>query len=235
MKSVLITGASKGLGRAFFDYFLAHGWIVFPLVRDPSVAREMEDSAPKGRCYPRIADVQHSDAQESVERALAAVGVLDLLINNAGIPGRSAGLLNTSAEETQELFNTHVVGALRITRAAMPFLLNAKEPTVVNISSRLASLTKSAAGEFSSRGFSYTYRIAKAAQNMLSVCLAEEFGPKGIAVLAIHPGQFLGESSASGAKNSAAEAAASIVDWLNMNRKLDKVQFTQPNVEDIPW
>jgi NAD(P)-dependent dehydrogenase (short-subunit alcohol dehydrogenase family) len=35
MKSVLITGASKGLGRAFFDYFLAHGWIVFPLVRDP--------------------------------------------------------------------------------------------------------------------------------------------------------------------------------------------------------
>ncbi|MDO8289192.1 MAG: SDR family NAD(P)-dependent oxidoreductase [Parvibaculum sp.] len=235
MKSVLITGASKGLGKALFDHYLAMGWIVFPLVRDASVAHDMKTKAPNGRCYPIVSDVCSSDVEDSVKRALAGAGKLDLLINNAGISGRSSGLENTSSTETQELFNVHVVGALRVTRAAVPFLMRSSEPTIVNISSRLASLTKSAAGEFAGKGYSYTYRIAKAAQNMLSVCLAEEFGPKGIAVFAIHPGQFVSESAASGATSSAAETAAEIESWVSAQRQVDGIQFSQPNVGVIPW
>src|SRR5690606_2876794 len=148
MKSVLITGASRGLGRALFDHYLALGWVVYPLVRDPAVADEMIAKAPKGKCYPIISDVCGSNVESLVKDALSDSGKLDLLINNAGIPGRSSGIENTSATEAEELLNTHVIGALRVTRAAVPFLLNAREPTIINISSRLASLTKSATGEF---------------------------------------------------------------------------------------
>lgn len=235
MRSVLITGASKGLGRALFNHYLALGWVTFPLVRDAAVAEEMKESAPEGMCYPIISDICSSYVESSVNTALADSGKLDLLINNAGVPGRSAGLENTSVEEVEELFSTHVIGAFRVTRAAVPFLLHATEPTIVNISSRLASLSKSAAGEFAGKGFSYTYRIAKAAQNMLSVCLAEELGPKGVAVFAVHPGQFVSGSAASGAIIPAAEAAASIESWVSTHRRVGHVQFAQPNVGPIPW
>ncbi|MDP1932025.1 MAG: SDR family NAD(P)-dependent oxidoreductase [Gammaproteobacteria bacterium] len=235
MKSVLITGASRGLGRALYDHYLASGWIVLPLVRDPVVASEMKKCAPEGQCYPIVSDVCSTEVEESVNETLTQVGKLDLLINNAGIPGRSSGLENTSAEEAEELFNIHVVGALRVTRAAAPFLQCAAEPTIINISSRLASLARSAAGEFADQGFSYTYRIAKAAQNMLSVCLAEEFGPEGVAVFAMNPGQFVSESAVSGASISAAEAAAAIADWVTTHRQVDHVQFSQPNAGIIPW
>jgi NAD(P)-dependent dehydrogenase (short-subunit alcohol dehydrogenase family) len=195
----------------------------------------MKKYAPKGQCYPIISDVCSADVEESVTEALIKVGELDLLINNAGIPGRSAGLKNTSAEEAEDLFNVHVIGALRVTQAAVPFILKSKEGTIINISSRLASLTRSASGEFAGKGFSYTYRIAKAAQNMLSVCLAEELGLKGVAVFAIHPGQFVSESAATGAVGSAAEAAARIVDWVSIQRHAGLLQFAQPNVGSIPW
>jgi len=208
---------------------------VFPLVRNSTVAIEMEKCAPKGQCFPIVADVRQLDVEETVHHALEDIGVLDVLINNAGLPGRSMGLKNTSGDEAHDLLNTHVIGALRVARAAIPFLLNAKEPAIVNISSRLGSLTKSANGEFSGKGFSYTYRIAKAAQNMLSVCLAEEFGPRGVAIFALHPGQFLSESSASGAEQTAIDAAVAIADWVDGHRKVDRVQFIQPHVGEIPW
>jgi NAD(P)-dependent dehydrogenase (short-subunit alcohol dehydrogenase family) len=195
----------------------------------------MEKCAPKGQCHPIVSDVRQLDVEATVNDALEGIGVLDLLINNSGIPGRSIGLKNTSGDEAHDLLNTHAIGALRVSRAAIPFLLNAKEPTIVNISSRLGSLTKSANGEFSGKGFSYTYRIAKAAQNMLSVCLAEEFGPKGVAIFALHPGQFVSESSASGAEQTAIDAAVAIAAWVDTHRKVDRVQFIQPNVGEIPW
>ena len=60
---------------------------------------------------------------------------------------------------------------------------------VNNISSRLGSLHKMANKEFPQGEFSYSYRIAKAAQNMLTLCLQQEFADKGIRVTAIHPGK----------------------------------------------
>lgn len=235
MSSVLITGASKGLGRALNERYLELGWITFPLVRSDAVAIEIEQSAPSNKCHPIVADVCSADVEDAISRKLRAFGQLDLLINNAGIPGKSSGLESTTPDEAEELFRVHVSGALRVTRAAARFLAFSKDATIINISSRLGSLEKSASGEFAGKGFSYTYRIAKAAQNMLSVCLFEEFGPKGIAVAAIHPGQFVSDSSASGADLTSQEVAARITEWIRTERQVCEVRYVQPLVGALPW
>ena len=67
-------------------------------------------------------------------------------------------------------------------------LAKSDHPRIINVSSRLGSLHKMA-NRVSARHFSYSYRIAKAAQNMLTLCLQQEFENKGISVTAIHPGK----------------------------------------------
>lgn len=235
MKSVLITGASKGLGRALLEHYISSGWVTFPLVRSADIAEHLRDLAPEGVCNPIVADVCDPEVETLVGQALSKFEGLNLLINCAGVSGRSDSLESTTPDEAAALFDVHVLGTLRLCRASVPFLENSKNPLIINISSRLASLQKSASGEFAGKGFSYTYRIAKAAQNMLTVCLAEELNPRGISVTAIHPGQFVSDSSASGASKTAAEAAESIANWISTQGQNLKVQFVEPDVGPLPW
>lgn len=87
----------------------------------------------------------------------------------------------------------------------------------------------------SNQGFSYSYRVAKAAQNMLSVCLSEEFAPKGVQVAAVHPGQFMSSTAASDADMSAGEAARELVQWIESWEGELEVQLIQPGRGPLPW
>lgn len=236
MNSVLITGASRGLGRALAARYLARDWTVFVLVRNEDVAVELAgEEAGNGRCLPIVGDVRNPAIEARIRDCLSGSSALDLLINNAGMAGWSSGLLATEPDEALAQFDVHVAGALRVCRAAVPKMLNADRPRIANISSRLGSLQKSASGEFAGQGFSYSYRMAKAAQNMLSVCLAEEFGPQGIQVAAIHPGRFQSASAASGAESTAAEAAERVAAWIDTLTGEPSVQFVEPGAGALPW
>lgn len=235
MNSVLITGASRGLGRALAARYLASNWTVFVLVREQDVAVELAGEAGNGCCLPIVGDIRDPAVEDRIRDRLSGSGSLDLLINNAGMAGWSSGLLATEPDEALAQFDVHVAGALRACRAAVPKLLGAARPRIVNISSRLGSLQRSASGEFAGQGFSYSYRMAKAAQNMLSVCLAEEFGPRGIQVAAIHPGRFRSASAASGAELTASEAGERIVAWIDTLTGDPPVQFVEPGAGALPW
>lgn len=236
MNSVLITGASRGLGRALTARYLACGWTVFAVVRDGDVAAGLvENQAGNGHCLPIVGDVRDPATETRIRDRLSDSSALDLLINNAGMAGWSSGLLTTEPDEALAQFDVHVAGALRVCRAAVPKMLNAVRPRIVNISSRLGSLQKSASGEFAGQGFSYSYRMAKAAQNMLSVCLAEEFGPRGIQVVAIHPGRFQSASAASGADSTAAEAAERVAAWIDTPAGESSIRFVEPGAGALPW
>ena len=91
--------------------------------------------------------------------------------------------------EVLRLVDLHCSGALRCTRAALPALRLAERAMVVNVSSRLASLTRVSAGDFDALRISYAMRISKAALNMATVCLARELAADGIAVHCVHPGR----------------------------------------------
>jgi len=204
----MITGAGRGFGRALLEEYFGRGWTTFPLVRD---ARQAESLA-TDTCRPVVADVGTVEAEAAIAAALNAHGApLDLLVNNAGSVKKLRGLAVTEPGDLEALFRVHCVGALRCTRAALPWLRRALQPTVVNITSRFGSIRRTAAGEF--RGI-YSYHIAKAAQNMLTACLDQELRGEGIRVLAVHPGRLRTTAAAADADTDPADAARALADWV---------------------
>ena len=219
MPAVLITGASRGLGRELFRIYQDRGWTTFPLVRDRRVAGDLESSfAP---CHPIVADVGTEEVEGAITSALEAhAGSLDVLINNAGHVKKLRGLENTTPEDLEDLFRVHCVGVFRCTRAALPFLERAERPVVVNISSRKGSISRTSAGEWT-RIFSYP--VAKCAQNMLSTCFDLELGDRGIRVFAVHPGGLKTDVAPPDADTDPADAARALVDWID--RVDDRVPY----------
>lgn len=234
MHTALITGASRGLGYELCNQLVSSGWKVAALSR--TLSDELAGLAERAqeRLMWFACDVADEQAGLAVSSAIAFLGSLNLLVNNAGIPGWSVGLSNTEPEEVQTLFNTHTLGCLRITRACLPALIATQNSNIINISSRLGSITRTAAGEFAGKKFSYSYRIAKASLNMLSACMAEEFAQHGIRVTVLHPGQFLSEAAAAGATMSAQEAAARICRWLP-ERDESALVYLEPEEGCLPW
>lgn len=210
MPAVLVTGASRGFGRSVAAEYLARGWTVLPLVRDAGAAAGL--AALSVHCRPFVADVATDAVEGAVADALGAAGLaLDLLVNNAGSIRKLRGLAVTEASDVEEQFRVHCLGALRCTRAALPWLRKAARPAVVNVTSRFGSIGRTAAGEF--RGI-YAYNIAKAAQNMLTACLDHELRGEGVRVFAVHPGRLRTSVAAVDADTEPADAASALADWV---------------------
>jgi NAD(P)-dependent dehydrogenase (short-subunit alcohol dehydrogenase family) len=210
MPSVLITGASRGFGRELAGVFARRGWDLFPLVRDPDAAKAWAGS---DRCHPICADVGTSWVEDAIAGALAArKDGLDLLVNNAGDIRKVRWLPHTVVEDVEEMFRVHCAGALRCTRAALPFLRRSPRAMVVNVTSRFGSIARCADGEF--RGL-YSYSVAKAAQNMLTACLDRELRKEGIRVWAVHPGRLKTQAAASDADTDPVVAAHRLADWVD--------------------
>lgn len=189
MKKILITGTSRGLGRSLTTEFYQNGWLVFALARKPQDAEKLGRDFPE-RCIPIVADVSEDKCERAIREALEQNGgVLDVLINNAGVPGNYKGPAGESAAEVVNIFEVHTAGVYRCTRAALPFLRKSKNPAIVNISSRFGSVSRTASGEYDGMKISYAYRMAKAAQNMFTATLSRDLLEEGIAVCAVHPGR----------------------------------------------
>lgn len=113
---------------------------------------------------------------------------IDLLINNAGIGGNSHLIGKTESDEILNLFNIHCLGVFRTVKALKTNLLKSKKPIVLNLNSRFGSITKQCNRTYENKTVSYSYRIAKASQNMLTNCLRIESRDK-IEFISIHPGK----------------------------------------------
>jgi NAD(P)-dependent dehydrogenase (short-subunit alcohol dehydrogenase family) len=210
MKTVLITGAGRGLGRALLDAFADRDWCVFPLVREPRVAGDLASS--HERCHPIVGDVSRDEVHAAISETLSEhTESLDLLVNNAGNIVKTPGVLAMTPAELDEHFQVHCVGVFRCVKAAFPFLASAHEPLVINISSRRGTISFTRSEPV---GRAYAYRIAKCAQNMLTVCLDQELRPAGIRVFAVHPGGLRTDVAPPDADTEPEQAAAALATWV---------------------
>ena len=100
---------------------------------------------------------------------------------------------------------------------------------MVHISSRFGSLGFNQEPENRDLRISYSYRISKAAQNMLAVCLADELADEGISVDVVHPGSFISACGRKSATASAAETADRLVRWLDRPRPPGAPALTEPS------
>ena len=172
MTVTLITGANKGIGRETARRLIKEGHTVYIGAR--SVERGRAAAEELGAHFVQL-DVT-DDA--SVDAALRTIGEreghLDVLVNNAGIGDHHLGADGVTAAAAHTVFETNVVGIVRVTQAALPLLRASENPVVVNVSSALGSFWAVTNPERRQSQFSFVvYGASKAAVSMLTVQYAK--------------------------------------------------------------
>jgi NAD(P)-dependent dehydrogenase (short-subunit alcohol dehydrogenase family) len=186
MSTILITGANKGLGREAARRLLADGHEVWAAARDPE--RGLATAEELGARH-LVLDVTDDASVEAAALTVAeaAGGVLDVLINNAGIAGKVAPAGEVTAADVQRVYDVNVLGAVRTIRAFLPLLERSKSPVVVNVSSGLGSLAHTTDPDApASQWILPAYCSSKAALNMLTTQYAKAF--PAMRINAVDPG-----------------------------------------------
>lgn len=189
MTTTLITGANKGLGFETARRLVAAGHTVWVGSRDAERGRRAAERL--GARFVLL-DVTDDASVAAAVRTVEAEGGLDVLVNNAGIEGRTAdngivGAGAVTAEHMRTLFETNVFGLVRVTHAFLPLLRRSAAPVVVNVSSGLASLTGLTDPTTPAYGYpGVAYPASKAAVNVITVQYAKAF-PQ-MRINAVEPG-----------------------------------------------
>ena len=206
-KTILITGTSKGLGLALAKNYLDQDSTVIGVSRTPPPLNA-------GNYSHLCASLVEEDFHHTLETFLHDLNIeqIDIVINNAGSAGAGAHLSEVEPGDVLEQIQLHCVGALKVIKAAQPYLAKGK---IINVTSRLGSVIQAARGDFKGRDFSYGYRIAKCAQNMLALCLAGDPELAELTIVSINPGLLLTDCAASDAEHSAEEGATRCIAIIN--------------------
>ncbi len=182
-KTILISGGSKGIGRAILERFAREGFELVTCARHAEdlqhLAKALKKNHPSVRLHTFVADLsQKEEVVDFAEKALKAVGAIDLLVNNAGAfkPGDIA---DEAEGQLEWAMRTNLYSAYHLTRALLPGMLERRRGHIVNICS-IASLKAYPQGG--------SYSISKYALLGFSKNLREELKDKGIRVTAIMPG-----------------------------------------------
>jgi NAD(P)-dependent dehydrogenase (short-subunit alcohol dehydrogenase family) len=138
MTSTLITGANKGLGRETARRLLADGHDVWVAARDPELGRAAAEDL--GGRFVELDVTDEESVHAAAERVAAETGGLDVLVNNAAITGDFKSVEEVTAEDVGRVFDTNVLGIVRVTRAFLPLLERSASPVIVNVSSGMGSL-----------------------------------------------------------------------------------------------
>lgn len=183
MSSVVIVGASRGIGREFVRQYAADGWQVFATVRTP--AGDLGDGVTE-----LVADV--TDEASLAAAAAALPEGIDLVVLNAGINVHDGALKTVDAARWAEVMAVNALGPLLAARALGPKLRDGG--SIAALSSTLGSIAANSGGGL------YSYRMSKAALNAGLKTLAIELKRRGIAVAALHPGWVKTEMGGAGAE-----------------------------------
>ncbi|WP_329003966.1 SDR family NAD(P)-dependent oxidoreductase [Kribbella sp. NBC_00709] len=184
MTTTLITGANRGLGYETARQLIAAGHTVYLGARDPE--RGKQAAADLGALYLQL-DVT---SDESVDAAAEQLDSLDVLINNAGIPGPHKEVRDLTADDFHQVFDLNVYGPVRMIRRFLPLLERSDNPVVVNVSSGLGSIATAVDPDAVSTVPVWVpapaYGASKAALNMLTVQYARQL--PGLRINTVDPG-----------------------------------------------
>jgi NAD(P)-dependent dehydrogenase (short-subunit alcohol dehydrogenase family) len=179
MLSALITGASTGIGLETALLFARRGYRVYAGARNPAASEGLQSAVTQGLPLTPIAlDI---DSDQSARQAVAQVGAIDVLVNNAGIGGAAAVEL-MPMEKIRALFETNVFGAVRMMQAVLRSLRERRAGAIVNVTSMMGRITLPCHGY---------YAATKFALAAITETLAMEVRPLGIRVASIEPGVIL--------------------------------------------
>ena len=237
-KTVLVTGANKSIGFETARRMGALGYGIWLGCRDPdrgeAAARKLRDAG----CEVRVIQIEVTD-DESVKAAAARVaaedGCLDVLVNNAGIPGGYAAPSLQPVAEIKDIYEVNVFGPVRMTQAFLPVLKAAPRANVVMVSSGLGSL-----GWLTTPGHEFYgvnilgYNSSKSALNAVTVAFAKELMASGIKVNAADPGYTATDFNNHSGHRSVEQAADVIVRLATLDETGPTAGYFYDGGE-VPW
>jgi len=181
-KTVLITGASRGIGAACALAFAGAGYnVAINYRQNHAAARDVFNKAAEMGTGAMLCPADVSDrgqVSEMITSVLRSFGRVDVLVNNAGIAGQGL-FTDITPQQWEEMFAVNVTGTFNVTQAALPGMIERKSGSVINISSMWGVVGASC---------EVHYSAAKAAVIGMTKALAKEVGPSGIRVNCIAPG-----------------------------------------------
>lgn len=188
MTVALITGASRGLGATASRRLASQGVTVLAGARKPAaLAKVLRAEAPELDIRPIALDVNDdASVDAAVHEVKNSVGAIDVLVNNAGVDGTYAPAPEVGPDDVRRVFETNVLGPVRVTQAFLPLLTQGQHPRLVMVSSGLGSLELIRTNEFYRNIAVLPYPASKAALNMLTVQYAKAL--PNVIVTAVDPG-----------------------------------------------
>jgi NAD(P)-dependent dehydrogenase (short-subunit alcohol dehydrogenase family) len=168
-KTMLITGASSGIGKEAAKVFAADGWNVVATMRSPE---KEQDLVPSDNMMLTRLDLQNAASiQEAVGQTLKKFGRIDLLVNNAGY-GQYGLLEEVPPEKIWQQFETNVFGVIELMRASLPTMRRQRGGMIINVSSGggiygVPAMSLYSASKFALEGFSEAVSYELASQNIV--------------------------------------------------------------------
>ena len=179
METAVVTGTSTGIGFATTLHLARNGYRVFAGMRNLAKADPLRAAAAEAKLPIEVISIDVTSA-DSVTKAFAPIGPVDVLVNNAGIGGATP-LELTPEDEHVRMFDTNYFGAIRCIQAVLPSMRERRRGTIVNITSIAGHAIHPFAGS--------AYSTSKAALSALTREMAVEFAALGVRVNAVAPGE----------------------------------------------
>jgi len=231
MKTVLVTGANRGLGLEFCTQYAKAGWQVIAGCRKPNDANDLNQLAQQ-HANIQVLALDVSDHQQIDDLAHSLKGVsLDLLISNAGVYGDSAGqgFGAINYQNWQNTLNINVLAGVKLAEAFTGVLAKSEQGVFVAISSLMGSIADNDSGG------SILYRSSKAALNAAMTSVAIDIKQSGVGVLIFHPGWVRTDM---GGPNGLCDAPESIAGMRAQIEQFDMSntgQFIKYDGTKMPW
>lgn len=227
-KTVLITGANRGIGLEFVRQYANKGWHVIATCRQPDQAEALQTLvSDKIQVLP--CDIADQKSVSCLSEQLKDVA-LDCLINNAGAySSKGERFDNVTAENMLAVFRTNTLGTLAVCQAFEPQLRKGEDKLIVVISTKVSSIADNRSGG------SYSYRASKTALNMVMKNVAIDLADTGIHVLLLHPGWVKTEMGGPNALITVEESVAGMCNVVGDARQYASPSFMDYSGQEIPW
>jgi NAD(P)-dependent dehydrogenase (short-subunit alcohol dehydrogenase family) len=239
-RTALITGANKGIGLETGRQLAAEGYRIILGYRDKARGEEtLEQLHQEGITAVEglVIDVTKEESVQSAFTELSArIPRLDVLVNNAGIPGQFGQLPSAATDDNlHQVFETNFFGVIRVIRVFMELLRKSERPRIVNVTSDLASLTF-----HNDPGWQYyayksaAYGPSKTALNAYTVALAYELRDTSFKVNAVNPGYTATDFNQHRGTKTVQEAAAIITKYAMLEADGPTGKFVS-DYGETPW
>ena len=244
-RTALVTGANRGIGLEFVRQLLARGDHVVAACRHPGKASALNTLAGEhpGRLHVLPLDVADAKSRASLLHDLPLVlgddGRIDLLLNNAGVLHSGERFGHVEQAMLDDSLRTNAIGPFLLAQALVPLLCDvapghaddtgSPRTVIANISSQLGSIANT------TRFGTPSYAISKAAQNMASAQLAQALAPRGIVVLALHPGWVHTDMGGDSAPVSPADSVRGLLQVIDAASAAQSGRFLDWTGKSIPW